>query len=268
MRHLKVFVIIMQICILGGVLGTPAYAWNPKYECKTTMDNLLLLGVEKNDMSMVQTAISQGANVNCEKNYIPYSSKPWSIALVENNIKMLKYLISVGANVNGNEGHWTGSAMRMTVKAMEKYAYNTFDSDADKAWQYKHFFEIIKLLVDSGGKIEYVYYDSRHSALTEVAQWDEEGKNSQSLQIKRNFMQYFMSKGANVNFRNNGAGYYTPLEAAIFGTRNNADVSTVKMLLAAGASPKQKDANGKTALDWAIHCGNKALIDLLMPMTF
>src|SRR5262245_7711793 len=68
--------------------------------------------------------------------------------------------------------------------------------------------------------------------------------------------------GANPNTPSPTAGY-TPLMWAAYG--EDVDVEKVKLLLANGADPKAKGANGETALSLAMKHGHSAVVDLLDP---
>jgi ankyrin repeat protein len=81
--------------------------------------------------------------------------------------------------------------------------------------------------------------------------------------LNQNIIKMLLDKGAKVNHQEkNGA---TPLIYIAANKQTSAEnrQAVVKMLLAAGADKKIKDAKGKTALDWSKELGTKDVADLL-----
>ena len=196
------------------------------------MNRLLFLGVRNSDTETVQTAISNGGNVNIYDDGYHYET-PLTIAIGKSNLTMINFLISQGADVNvklvGN-----GRPLMRAVNSSQAL-------------------ELIPLLVEKGADVN-AESSNGDTALTSII-------NSYS-DNKANIVQYLLNQGANVNHTNNSGDTYL-----IQAVKNNYALDVVNILLYAGADPNKINSKGKKALDYAISSNKKEIINILLPIT-
>ncbi|MBP2660532.1 MAG: nlpI 2 [Firmicutes bacterium] len=199
-----------------------------------TMNQLLLKGIDTNDLDMVKSAVANGANVN-----IYDSGCQTGTALIRSLGKdeIMNYLINAGADVN-TEVYMNGWPGRKTT------AFNGAICRRDLS--------AVQNMVDNGANVN--YRDSMGYRPLDYA------ISTESIPI----IKYLLEHGAVVNY-NWVSNYFdgrTPLMTAV-GEKGNIQI--VQILIDAGADIKRVDARGQTVLDYAIRNGNKELINLFMP---
>lgn len=223
--------LIGTLCEAAGIVTTTSNIGNG------TMNQMLLKGIEKNDIDMITTAVENGANVNIYGNS-GLCDTALTLAFRENNNEIIDYLIKKGADVNAKIYPFGWNPPRIDTPLMKAINLNPSN------------IELVQKLVDNGANINFTDPATGSRALDQAI-----SKNS--LQI----VKYLISKDASVNYKTKFWGQRTPLMFAI----GQNDLQMVQILLDAGADPKIADKNGKIALDYAIDTGNKELINLFMP---
>jgi len=199
-----------------------------------TMNQLLLKGVEANDLEMVQTAVNNGANVN-----IYYDRNNWSTPLTSavsnNNIDMADFLLDKGADPN-------------VVVAGRPFILTFLSYNNERS------LSLIQHLIDRGANIKAVDNSGNTVFMAFYNTYS-------SYEYKKNMTSYFISQGVDVNHQNKDGD--TPLHKVA--ARGYADIA--QMLLDAGANPNKTNNQFKKPLNNAINSGNRDLINLLLPLT-
>jgi ankyrin repeat protein len=200
----------------------------------STMNDLLIQSVEKNDLEMIQTAVNRGANVNI---YIDATNweTPLTIAACKQNIEIVDFLIDHGADPN--------VIVQNTPFILKYLSYNN-------EWS----LNFIQHLVDRGADITAYDSNGNNVFMRFYNTWN-------SYEYKKNMTKYFISMGVSVNCQNTDGE--TPLHKAA--ERGYADI--VKIMLEAGADPNKTNNQFKKPLDYAVRSGNKDTINLLLSVT-
>lgn len=197
------------------------------------MNRLLILGVKNNDIDTVQTAISNGGNVNVYS-YTNHAETPLTIALSNSNLTMINFLISQGADVDVKLWSSNNRPLMDAVKSSQSL-------------------DLVPLLVENGANVN----NENTSGATAIT-YAISGYSANKARI----IQYLIEQGANVNHVDTSGRTYL-IQAIDF----KYALEVVNVLLAAGADPNKIDSKGKKAVDYAISSNNKELINLLLPIT-
>lgn len=201
----------------------------------STMNQLLIKGIESNDLEIVQTAVNNGANVNIYFTRNDWST-PFTIAVSNNNIAMVDFLLDKGADPN-------------VIVYGQPFILNFLSYNNERT------LSVIQHLIDRGTDITIA---DRNGNTVFMNFYDVYGS---SYEYKKNMTKYFIAQGVNVNQQNNNGD--TPLHRVA--SRGYVDIA--KILLDAGADPNKANNQFKKPLDNAISSGNKELINLLISLT-
>ncbi|SFM30904.1 ankyrin repeat domain-containing protein [Pelosinus propionicus] len=197
----------------------------------STMNQLLLNSIQKNDINMVKTAVENGANVNIYKDGNEMAT---ALTLSIGNEEIMNYLISLGADVNATID-LPGNIPPVRINPLMKAVY-------------KNDFISVKTLMENGANVN--YSDSRGFRPLDIAI----SNNYSSIKI----IKYLIENGANVNYTIKSGSNPTPLMLAI----KNKNIQAIQMLLVAGANLTQVDSKGKTVKDYAADSDNNEIINL------
>lgn len=223
-----------------------------------SMDEILLNSIGNNDLEMVKTAVTNGADVNYNKKD-HYS--PLGFAVVQKNPVIAAYLLEHGADVNGY---------------VDKMTY--FDTPLGIAIA-NNDLKMIGLLVGWGADV--------NGPRAIKPEWNSPlpglgggggGLTPLIVAIEKEFgqgpapavVQFLIMNKADVNQAT--VKGYTPLMAAAhmrpYGPEVNAKFCMIaKELLKAGADPAYQDDKGKTALQYAIDANFPEMIKILLPVS-
>ena len=200
----------------------------------STMNQLLIKGVETNDLEMVKLAISKGANANIYTRG-DHLYTVLSVSIGNRNYAIRDYLINNGADVNA----------RLEVNGWGNGAFETHLNMA----VYAEDIDSVRRLIEVGADVN----------LTDKRCWRPLG-----LAIIGNcpveIIQLLIDKKAEINYHNTYYDYETPLLMAIKYNRKQV----VQILLNAGADPQATDKKGENALNYAIRTGDKELINMFL----
>lgn len=231
----KAYPVFKSYLVKIGYLGYLKKITTVEYNIgNTTMNQLLIKGVENNDIDMVQMAVKNGANVNIYFDGNHWTT-PLSRACSNNNLKMIDFLLDSDADPN-------------VIVSGKPLILNFLSYNNERS------LSLIQHLIDRGADIKAV--DERGNTVF-MCFLD----TYSSYEYKKNLTKYFISQGVDVNYPNKDGD--TPLHKASAG----GYVEIVKLLLDAGADPNKFNQYSKRPLDYAINSGNKELISLLLPLT-
>ncbi len=199
------------------------------------MDDLLLNGFIKNDASMVNKAISNGAN---NVNYLRDDQTPLTASVRNRNASFVEWLIKNGANVNFKKTNWPNETVLILA------------ADANEL-------KIIQLLVNAGAFVN---------------DTDRNGKTALFFVLYHNNLpatEFLISKGADVNWADqNGTTPLMYISNPYLPGDRKVKIAIAKSLLKAGADPgKVNPKNMKTALQIAIDNNYTEMVDLLLPIS-
>ncbi|MBN2403227.1 MAG: ankyrin repeat domain-containing protein [Spirochaetes bacterium] len=197
MKIAKVFIVVLFFIISVSSCATLSYS-------------PLMKAVNKNDVTTVNALLSQGADINENKNTYKYT--PLMLAVYNGNYKMTKVLIDKGADINENNNNNAYSAL------MWACCYGHLD--------------IVKLLLDSGAEINpYCEEDKPYNTALYVAIYNNDiyGRNNNTI------IQLLLKRGAKI--------YPQHLQAA--DGNGGLEYSTMQMLrepyLRNSAAPEDKE---------------------------
>ncbi|GMA99516.1 ankyrin repeat domain-containing protein [Pelosinus sp. IPA-1] len=206
----------------------------------SSMDVLLINSVRNNDVNMVKTALSNGANIN----YMPdICTSPLSIAVQNKNSDMVHFLILNGANCN-----YQFINMSEKVTPLIQAVLNTD-------------IKTVRVLLEAGADINGTSENGNTPIMAAA-----------TSEPKIMIVQLLISKGANVNQANN----YGTTPLMIVAKHENgwlpdispAKLAVAKLLLQAGSDTTIRDNYyNKSALDYAIDTNFKEMINLLLPLS-
>lgn len=205
-----------------------------------SMDDLLYNSVSRNDINMAKVALANGANIN----YTFRDKTPLGAAVFNQYPEMVRFLLTNGADPKVSYLTMHGDKVPLLVIA-------TFKGNLP----------IIYQLVDAGADVN-VLTDYGSTPLMEAV------SNPPKIQATK----YLISKQADVN----KAQYNSQVTALMIVAkyengwgRDNPQEKLIlaKLLLNAGADPAMRDAQGKTALQYAIDSGFNEMINLLLPIS-
>jgi ankyrin repeat protein len=199
------------------------------------MDDLLINGVQNNDMYIIKMALANGANIN----YIKYDSDtPLLVAVRKNNFALVDYLLKNGADANFRTKNITPLGEATRLKKDLKIIKNLVNYSAD-----------INSLSDGCSPL-----------------WNAVS-NPPNIEV----IKYFLSKNVDVNQASENGR--TPL-MIVAQYENGWDegyaqqkIMAAKLLLKAGADPSMVNKRGNTALQYAIDSNFNQMINLLLPIS-
>ncbi len=200
------------------------------YSCKG-FDYTNALATYKSKLETIKYLVENGAVVNS-----PEGDEVMLSAAEEGNTDIVEYLISQGANVNAVA---IGTDGEVKDKKISSTLYNAI---------IRGNFDIIKLLIENGADIG---LELDFSGGTEAPVLTAAGCSS------KNILEYFLKKGAKVNYQNNKGN--SPLMRAAYAGR----IDNLKILLFYKADKQLKDINGHTAIDLAKEKKQKEIVDYL-----
>lgn len=205
-----------------------------------SMDELLINGVANNNVSTIQTALNNGANINC----INGVHTPLLVAINYKNVAMVNYLLNKGADPNLKVMTWDG---RIILPINEAIQNSKIDPSSNK---------IVQLLVNAGANVNDVNQDG--ISPLEIATYDPPTPQ---------MVNYLISKGANVNQTNylGSTALMTNAKRPNL-TYTEAKLQIARTLLKAGTDPSVVNNHGKTALQYAIDSNFTEMINLLLPI--
>lgn len=189
------------------------------------------LATYKSKLETIKYLVENGAVVNS-----PEGDEVMLSAAEEGNTDIIEYLISRGANVNAVSVGIDGD---VKDKKINSTLYSAI---------IRGNFDIIKLLIENGADIE---QELDFSEGTEAPVLTAAGCSS------KNILEYFLKKGAKVNYQNNKGN--SPLMRAAYAGR----IDNLKILLSYKADKQLKDINGHTAMDLAKEKKQKEIVDYL-----
>lgn len=189
------------------------------------------LATYKSKLETIKYLVENGAVVNS-----PEGDEVMLSAAEEGNTDIVEYLISRGANVNAVSVGIDGD---VKDKKINSTLYSAI---------IRGNFDIIKLLIENGADIE---QELDFSGGTEAPVLTAAGCSS------KNILEYFLKKGAKVNYQNNKGN--SPLMRAAYAGR----IDNLKILLSYKADKQLKDNNGHTAMDLAKEKKQKEIVDYL-----
>ena len=189
------------------------------------------LATYKSKLETIKYLVENGAVVNS-----PEGDEVMLSAAEEGNTDIVEYLISRGANVNAVSVGIDGDVKDKKINSTLYSAIIRGNLD------------IIKLLIENGADIE---QELDFSGGTEAPVLTAAGCSS------KNILEYFLKKGAKVNYQNNKGN--SPLMRAAYAGR----IDNLKILLSYKADKQLKDSNGHTAMDLAKEKKQKEIVDYL-----
>ncbi|OPX44033.1 ankyrin repeat protein [Ruminiclostridium hungatei] len=194
-------------------------------------DYTAALATYRSKIETIRFLVENGAKVNS-----PEGDEVMLSAAAEGNTDIVEYLISQGANVNAVA---IGTDGEVKDKKINSTLYNAI---------IRGNLDIIKLLIENGADIE---QELDFSEGTEAPVLTAAGCSS------KNILEYFLKKGAKVNYQNNKGN--SPLMRAAYAGR----IDNLKLLLSYKADKQLKDNNGHTAMDLAKEKKQKEIVDYL-----
>ncbi|WP_434132800.1 ankyrin repeat domain-containing protein [Sporomusa sphaeroides] len=204
------------------------------------MDDLLLQSVRNKNISMVKTALDNGADIN----YVARGfDTALSIAILQSNVEMVQFLLKQGADPNVNYKNGQGIKNTHFILAISRGNQN-----------------IIQQLINAGVDINATSEYGQTPLMTSAS-------NPPDVQLAK----YLISKNVNVNVSRNDGITALMIVAKYengWGSGYRLEkLAVAKMLLKAGADPAITDSHGKTALQYAINSGFNEMINLLLPIS-
>ena len=206
------------------------------------------------DLAKVRLLIEHGADVNAASKNL--GRTPLLIAAgYPNTVPVLKLLLDQGADLRVRDRSGENALRKAArfsdvsvVRFLHEQGLDVNEPSGGSpaltvatAAQGRHYAPTIDYLLEHGARFE---------AQTSIA----------PVRFEASFIERWVAAGAGVNTP--GARYQrTPLIAAA--SSDEAGVDIVRLLLDKGADPNAKDADGESALDWAMHRRDSAKIALL-----
>lgn len=247
-----------MICITSNVFAT-------------TMDDMLINGVQTNDIPMIKLAMTNGANINFLKDNGLYDNKPiWGVytpidLAIRGNYSatLVPYLITNGADVNLESKESISSPFLITPLIQAIQSRKT---------------SIARILIEAGANVNTPIrsYDSAYTATSDT------GSTPLIIAVSGPYIteetpqliQLLLKKGADVNQADDNGN--TPLMrimkwnvfyswGGFFPESASEQIAIVKQLLAAGANANMVNKEGKTALQFAVDYNKKELIYMFLP---
>lgn len=211
----------------------------------THLDNLLVKAVYENNLTLTQSAIKKGADVNTTK------QNPLKIAIGNKNLEMVELLLNNGANPNQ---YIDTGAVFNTTPLLEAVAEQDIN--------------IIKLLVKNGANINlpaHHYADEKVTGTSPLMYAVFYVQNRTGTAI----VEYLLRNGADVNYTTN-AGYSVLMTAANcddFSGKRKVTYGISQKLLRKGANVNTQTQAGKNALDYAKEQNYTKMVELLSDIT-
>ncbi len=238
----KIFAVVVIMMTLTTGIPTAQAGWldnifggNKNAVTKngaSQIDKVLMSAVRDDDLELAQSAIAKGANVNSYVN----GNLPLGIAAQHANYDMANLLLHNGADV---EGWYDVSA--------NKHHYYIFMCKLDMIPFFLDWGVSPNIRDDYGlSLIHITLLRNRHS--------------SNRYQL----LQYLINKGVDINtkVKTTCLGYEKG-QTALMKAASTGDEKAVRILLDAGADYKLKNANGETALDYAIKGRRSNIVKIL-----
>ena len=260
-------VTIIAVAIVGIVIG------NGVYQNKKLFD-----AIESSDYAGVKLAIEKGAWINTRKhllhipNLIPTNPTPLISACKKGDEEIISLLLDNGADINkkdsytgqtpllaalhGTKANRFSIAMFLLEKGADPFIVQEATSpleetlvvlDSDDEQTIIDGFELFKYLIEQ--QVDLNISRGKENALTFAAHYS--NYNAVEFLIKENYF--------DINSKDLAGD--TALIVAI----KNDQTQITKLLLELGADKSLKDAEGKTAYDYAVERGFVELAELLKP---
>jgi ankyrin repeat protein len=207
------------------------------------------------DLALVNMLLAHHANVNAQNKY---GNTMLHAAVWTRNKGLVKLLLANGADVNALNKPEAGSLCKAMppLQAWLGHPQGQFDT------------EILNLLLDNGAGINALDCDGR--APLHIAAKAGNAPMLMSL----------LAHKADINVKDTYHGGWTPLHYTAYGLKPNFQVmdggdvpmsaaelevlkNSAALLLAHHARVNEKDKEGRTSLDWALHTDNKPVAELL-----
>lgn len=212
---------------------------------KVPLNDLLFKAVYENNLTLAQSAINKGAEVNNTKDNL------LKIAIDQNNLEMLELLLSNGANPNQyiNEG-----AIFNTTPLLKAIDNQNI--------------EIIDMLVKHGANVNqtsYYYADEKITGKSPLMYAVFLTQNISGIRI----VEYLLKNDADVNYATS-AGYTVLMTAANcdeFSRKRKVTYNLAKKLIREGANVDSQTKDGKNALDFAKEQNYTKMVELLSDIT-
>ena len=258
-------VTIIVVTITVGIIGNGVY-----------QNKKLFAAIENDDYVRAKQAVEKGAWINTRKhllhvpNLIPQNPTPLIIACKKGNEQIISLLLDSGANINkkdsytgqtpllaalhGTKANRFSIAMFLLEKGADAFAVQNTTSpleetlvvlDSDNAQTIKDGFELFQYLIEQ--QVDMDICKGKENVLTFATHYG--NYNVVEFLIKENYF--------DVNSKDLAGN-----TALIVATKNN-QTQIMKLLLELGADKSLKDADGKTAYDYAVEYDRKDHISLL-----
>lgn len=258
-------VTIIVVTIAVGIIG------NGVYQNKKLFD-----AIERDDCAGAKQAIEKGAWINTRKhllhlpNLVPQNPTPLIIACKKGNEKIILLLLDSGADINkkdsytgqtpllaalhGTKANRFSISMLLLEKGADAFAVQNTTSpleetlvvlDSDNAQTIKDGFELFQYLIEQ--QVDMDICKGKENVLTFATHYG--NYNVVEFLIKENYF--------DINSKD-----FAGNTALIVATKNN-QTQIMKLLLELGADKSLKDADGKTAYDYAVEYDRKDHISLL-----
>ena len=268
-RYIRIFIVITVVAlIIAGLIVA-----NGLYQNRKLFD-----AIERDDYDGVKKAIEKGAWINTREelfyvpNLIPTNPTPLISACKKGNEKIITLLLDSGADINKKDNytgqtpllaalHGTKSnrfsiAMFLLENGADPYAVQIASSpikkslivlDSDNAQTIKEGFELFKYLMEQ--KVSMDIPVGKQNALTFAAVYS--NYNAVEYLIEENYFDVDSKDSAGNT-------------ALIVATKNN-ETQIIQLLLQLGADKSIKDAEGKTAYDYAVELELVDFLEILKP---
>ena len=273
-RYIRIFIVITVVAlIIAGLIVA-----NGLYQNRKLFD-----AIERDDYDGVKKAIEKGAWINTREelfyvpNLIPTNPTPLISACKKGNEKIITLLLENGADINKRDNyngttpllaalHGAKSsraksnrfllAMFLIENGADPFAVSPTDSpfeesilvlDSDNAQTIKEGFELFKYLMEQ--KVSMDICIGKENALTYAAHYS--NYNVVEYLIEENYFDVDSKDSAGNT-------------ALIVATKNN-ETQIIQLLLQLGADKSIKDAEGKTAYDYAVELELVDFTEILKP---
>ncbi|KAH8723097.1 ankyrin repeat-containing domain protein [Phaeosphaeriaceae sp. PMI808] len=119
------------------------------------IENLFALAIEAEDVQMVKTLITAGANVNannCKFKDVPIPMTPLQFASLKNNAALVQELIAAESEIDAPESGWKCSAILLALYGHEQLV--RWDGiDMPKPVDYEQLLDVVQKLLDGGASV-------------------------------------------------------------------------------------------------------------------